>query len=146
MGALFPIHYTIQNTTFSLVELNLHVESSDSFVFGGYKQCSIRLLPLSSHTLSYNCMPLLAGKCILPKLKILRKGAVGYLGAKDSGSSESTSPLAAPSAIGGSSTNLNSSINNLSGPSGTSGADVAPGAVEEEVRIHSIREIFVKRS
>jgi hypothetical protein len=81
----FTMHYQIQNTSLSLVEVSVYVESSDAFVFSGYKQATFRLLPLSTHNLLYNCMPLLAGKCPLPKVK-LRKSGIGLLGGGGSGS------------------------------------------------------------
>ncbi|KAI9362023.1 Gryzun, putative trafficking through golgi-domain-containing protein [Zopfochytrium polystomum] len=73
VGKLFTLRFTVQNATLGLVELAASVEPSDGFVFAGYKQSGFRLLPLSSHTLTFNCLPLIAGRCPLPRLKIVKK-------------------------------------------------------------------------
>ncbi|KAJ3278121.1 hypothetical protein HK104_002636 [Borealophlyctis nickersoniae] len=74
VGTLFTLQYTLHNTTLTLADLQAHIEVTDAFVFSGYKQASFRMLPLATHTLWYNCLPLVSGRCAIPKLRIVRKG------------------------------------------------------------------------
>jgi hypothetical protein len=92
VGQLFPVKYTIQNSTLSAIDLSASIESSEAFVFSGYKQCCIKLLPLSTRELTLNCLALTSGRCILPKLR---------LALKKSGSAPSSSVNVSSASSGG---------------------------------------------
>jgi hypothetical protein len=54
-------------------ELVAFVEASDAFVFAGYKQMAIRILPLASCHLRFRLLPLQAGRQALPLLRLLKR-------------------------------------------------------------------------
>lgn len=66
----FTASYLIQNGTREIQEFSLYVESSESFVFGGLKSSTIKILPLSVHKLEYKVIPVSCGHCVLPKLRL----------------------------------------------------------------------------
>ncbi|KAJ3191020.1 hypothetical protein HK101_008161 [Irineochytrium annulatum] len=51
VGVPFSISYVLQNSSLMLIELATHVEPSDSFVYGGLRRSTFRLLPLACHVL-----------------------------------------------------------------------------------------------
>ncbi|KAH9246015.1 hypothetical protein BASA81_016477 [Batrachochytrium salamandrivorans] len=73
VGTPFKMHYTVQNTTLHLAELVSYIESSEYFVFAGYKQINFSLSPLSSHILTFQLVPLTSGRCALPHLKTMKR-------------------------------------------------------------------------
>eukprot|EP00842_Homolaphlyctis_polyrhiza_P001983 jgi/Hompol1/2786/HPOL_000378-RA len=73
VGKPFLVTYTIQNTTLHLAELVSYIESSEHFVFAGYKQSHIRVLPLGTHTLTLQLVAINSGRCALPNLKVLKR-------------------------------------------------------------------------
>ncbi|KAI8814094.1 Gryzun, putative trafficking through golgi-domain-containing protein [Cladochytrium replicatum] len=73
VGTLFAVHYTVQNTSLQVVELSVATEASEGFVFSGYKQATLRILPLATKSLSYNVLPLACGRCVLPRTRFSRK-------------------------------------------------------------------------
>ncbi|KAI8915996.1 Gryzun, putative trafficking through golgi-domain-containing protein, partial [Gorgonomyces haynaldii] len=73
VGVPFTVQYIIQNLTLHVAELVTMVEFSDAFVFSGYKSSQFRLLPLSSHIVDLQCIPLTSGKAILPQLSVLKQ-------------------------------------------------------------------------
>jgi hypothetical protein len=79
MGTRFQYALTIQNLTFHVAELVALIEASDGFVFSGYKQSCFRILPLSSHTLTLNVLPLFQGEFHLPGVKVFKRSDVSDL-------------------------------------------------------------------
>ncbi|KAI8815244.1 Gryzun, putative trafficking through golgi-domain-containing protein [Cladochytrium replicatum] len=73
VGTLFTVQYTVQNTSLEVVELSVATEASEGFVFSGYKQATVRILPLATKSLSYNVLPLACGRCVLPRTRFSRK-------------------------------------------------------------------------
>ncbi|KAK5673417.1 hypothetical protein QVD99_000865 [Batrachochytrium dendrobatidis] len=73
VGTPFELRYTIQNTTIHLAELLSYMESSEHFVFAGYKQMNYKLLPLSTQTLTFQLVPLSSGRCALPNFKTMKQ-------------------------------------------------------------------------
>ena len=82
VGTPVEVRYIFQNTTLHLAELFAFVESSETFVFSGYKQTYFRVLPLSTHVLQFICVPLTSGRCALPHLKVLKKTDIAALSAE----------------------------------------------------------------
>ncbi|KAI8910083.1 Foie gras liver health family 1-domain-containing protein [Entophlyctis helioformis] len=83
VGRPFKLRYVIQNTTLHLAELVTFVESSEHFVFAGYKQRHYRVLPLSTRVLSFHVMPLTSGRCALPVVKTMKRTDAAALAGKD---------------------------------------------------------------
>ncbi|KAI9203606.1 Gryzun, putative trafficking through golgi-domain-containing protein [Polychytrium aggregatum] len=73
VGRLFTVQHVIENPSLQVVELHATIEAAEGFVFSGYKQTGIRILPLSSARLQYNCIALLSGQLTPPKIKIIKK-------------------------------------------------------------------------
>jgi len=67
---LLPLCYTVQNRTPYVQEVQISMESTDSFMFSGNKQSSVRVLPGQEHKLDYNLFPLVAGQVCLPRLHL----------------------------------------------------------------------------
>ncbi|KAI8820769.1 Gryzun, putative trafficking through golgi-domain-containing protein [Fimicolochytrium jonesii] len=65
----FTVSYVIYNTSISISHVLLTMDVVEGFVVSGYKQTQIRLLPLSSMVVTYNCVALVCGKVCLPRLK-----------------------------------------------------------------------------
>jgi hypothetical protein len=59
--------------TLHLAELFAFVESSETFVFSGYKQTSFKVLPLGSKTLGFNLSSSQTGRFALPVLRVMKK-------------------------------------------------------------------------
>ncbi|OZJ05843.1 hypothetical protein BZG36_00924 [Bifiguratus adelaidae] len=66
-----PVHlrYVIHNPLPQMAQLACTMESSDAFCFAGYKHTKVTLLPMSCHTLSLMCWPLVPGQVRLPRLR-----------------------------------------------------------------------------
>ena len=77
VGIPFTASYTIENLTLHVAELGYVVDSSDNFVFSGYKQRVFRILPLSSLSISFTLFPLNAGRFPLPQLRVVKKSDIG---------------------------------------------------------------------
>jgi hypothetical protein len=56
-----------------LAELFVFTESSDVFVFAGYRQTCIRILPLTSVKLGFNILATSSGKHSLPVLRVMKR-------------------------------------------------------------------------
>ena len=56
-----------------MAELVAYVESSEYFVFSGYKHSQICLLPLMTDTITMTLLPIAVGRCNLPRIKIAKK-------------------------------------------------------------------------
>ncbi len=50
------------------------METSDDFAFSGPKATTLTLLPVTRKTVRYNIYPLVRGKWILPRLRVLDTG------------------------------------------------------------------------
>ncbi|XP_025834501.1 trafficking protein particle complex subunit 11 isoform X2 [Agrilus planipennis] len=64
------VTYTLYNRSHQLLQLEVTVEGGDAFMFAGYKQIPISILPESFKTLDYNLYPVVAGNIVLPKIMI----------------------------------------------------------------------------
>lgn len=73
VGVPFVCKYIIQNLTLHLADIIVYSQSSEHFASSGMKQSQLRVLPLSTHILSFNILPITSGKCALPQLKIIKK-------------------------------------------------------------------------
>lgn len=62
------IQYHLINHSSHLVQLDVGMEASDGFMFSGYRQSSVSVLPNSTKTLQYNLYPLIAGSVALPRI------------------------------------------------------------------------------
>lgn len=62
------IKYQLINQSSHLVQLDVGMEASEAFMFSGYRQFSVSVLPGSTKTLQYNLYPLIAGSVALPRL------------------------------------------------------------------------------
>ncbi|KAJ1548867.1 hypothetical protein HK405_013674 [Cladochytrium tenue] len=105
VGQPFALRYAVQNGTLELADLQATVEPSDAFVFAGHKQCGFRVPPLAGRPLVFNCVPLTAGRCALPRLRIVRRrtaaaAADGDVSAAADSARASTSSLASTTAGG----------------------------------------------
>ncbi|KAL5965472.1 Trafficking protein particle complex subunit 11 [Taenia solium] len=66
----FTISYTLENNTTLPQELNVMLESTESFAFCGVQLASLRLLPNSSRKLDFTLLPLRPGYVQLPRFKL----------------------------------------------------------------------------
>ncbi|ORY47827.1 hypothetical protein BCR33DRAFT_764198 [Rhizoclosmatium globosum] len=74
VGTPFSLTYHVQNASLSVLNLNMLVEPSDAFVFGGCKALqNISLLPMSERILRFVVIPLAAGNNRLPRVKVTRQ-------------------------------------------------------------------------
>lgn len=62
------IKYHLINQSSHLVQLDVGMEASEAFMFSGYRQMCVSVLPYSTKTLQYNLYPLIAGSVALPRL------------------------------------------------------------------------------
>ncbi|RZC34292.1 trafficking protein particle complex subunit 11 [Asbolus verrucosus] len=62
------INYHLYNRSHQLLQLDVAMEASEAFMYAGYKQFSVSVLPDSVKTIQYNLYPLIAGSVALPKL------------------------------------------------------------------------------
>ncbi|KAL1490737.1 hypothetical protein ABEB36_013385 [Hypothenemus hampei] len=62
------IKYHLINHSSHLVQLDVEMEASESFMFSGYRKNTTSVLPFSTKLLQYNLYPLLPGNVSLPKL------------------------------------------------------------------------------
>ncbi|KAJ3175049.1 hypothetical protein HDU87_006445 [Geranomyces variabilis] len=83
----FTVTYTLCNLSAAVCHVSMTMDVSESFVFGGYKQTQVRLLPLSTTVMTYNCVAIACGRATLPRLRLLviNAGAEGSGDAKDGG-------------------------------------------------------------
>ena len=56
---VLPVSYVIHNHTFLVQEVEVRIGTSDTFMYSGQRLCRFRILPSSSHTLTYNLYPCL---------------------------------------------------------------------------------------
>jgi hypothetical protein len=80
VGTVFTVTCTIQNLTMHFAELVAFVEASDAFVFAGYKQMAIRILPLASCDVRFRLLPLQPGRRALPLLRLLKRSDAMSMG------------------------------------------------------------------
>ncbi|XP_072378300.1 trafficking protein particle complex subunit 11 [Diabrotica undecimpunctata] len=64
------LEYHLENRSQQLIQLELSMDASEAFMFSGYKQFSVTLLPVSTRVLQYNLCPMIAGSVALPKLSL----------------------------------------------------------------------------
>ncbi|EFA10428.2 Trafficking protein particle complex subunit 11-like Protein [Tribolium castaneum] len=62
------IDYHLHNRSRQLLQLDVAMEGSEAFMYAGYKQFSVSVLPESVKSIQYNLYPLIAGSVALPKL------------------------------------------------------------------------------
>ncbi|KAK9736185.1 Gryzun, putative Golgi trafficking [Popillia japonica] len=62
------VQYHFLNKSHQLIQLDLNMEGSEAFMFAGYKQFQIHILPGSERIVEYNLYPLIPGSVSLPKL------------------------------------------------------------------------------
>ena len=55
----------------------MQVESSEQFVFAGYKNVHLRVVPSGSLKMRWNVLPVVGGWGVLPRVRVFRKGAGG---------------------------------------------------------------------
>ncbi|OLL26364.1 hypothetical protein NEOLI_002495 [Neolecta irregularis DAH-3] len=68
---IIPITYHFDNPTYRTLDLLLNAESSEAVAYAGPRKLQFRLLPLSSHTLHYNLLPITLETSRLPLLRII---------------------------------------------------------------------------
>ncbi|KAI9017652.1 Gryzun, putative trafficking through golgi-domain-containing protein [Gaertneriomyces semiglobifer] len=73
----FSVTYNIYNTSLTVVNLIISMETTEGFAFSGIKHSNLRMLPLSKSVVTYNCVGLICGKVNAPRLKIVRPGDGG---------------------------------------------------------------------
>ncbi|KAF5298216.1 hypothetical protein FQA39_LY02640 [Lamprigera yunnana] len=64
------VSYRFFNRSHHLIQLEMNMEASEAFMFAGYKQSQITILPGTTKMLQYNLYPLVAGSVLLPKLSL----------------------------------------------------------------------------
>lgn len=64
------ITYHLHNRSSQLIQLDVGIEASEAFMFAGYKQFQVSILPESTNILKYNLYPLTAGSVALPKINL----------------------------------------------------------------------------
>lgn len=62
------IEYHLFNKSSCLVQIDVNIESGEAFMFAGFKQFRVSILPSAKKVLTYNLYPLIAGSVCLPKL------------------------------------------------------------------------------
>ena len=67
---IIHMDYVIENPSTYALTFNVTMETSEEFAFGGAKNVSLELLPLTRHVMRYKLMPLVKGTWISPKLRI----------------------------------------------------------------------------
>jgi hypothetical protein len=78
VGCLMPVEYTLCNTRMEMLDMTLHVDPSDQFVFSGLKSSRLRILPLGTQTLKLQMVPLTSGHCKLPHIRVMQSEEVEY--------------------------------------------------------------------
>ncbi|KAK5645307.1 hypothetical protein RI129_006607 [Pyrocoelia pectoralis] len=68
------VNYKFYNRSRHLLQLEMNMEASEAFMYAGYKQLQLSILPESTKTLQYNLYPLVAGNVMLPKLSLTVNG------------------------------------------------------------------------
>ncbi|EZF34663.1 hypothetical protein H101_01794 [Trichophyton interdigitale H6] len=68
---LIQLNYTLENPSMHFLTFNLTMETSDQFAFSGPKSMTLRLVPLSRHTLQYSLLATRRGVWIQPQLVIV---------------------------------------------------------------------------
>uniref|UniRef100_A0A1Y1MLA7 Trafficking protein particle complex subunit 11 n=1 Tax=Photinus pyralis TaxID=7054 RepID=A0A1Y1MLA7_PHOPY len=68
------VNYKFYNRSQHLLQLDMNMEASEAFMYAGYKQLQLSILPSSTKTLQYNLYPLVAGNVMLPKLSLTVSG------------------------------------------------------------------------
>ncbi|KAL8847716.1 MAG: hypothetical protein Q9221_007236 [Calogaya cf. arnoldii] len=73
-STIIPLTYTIENPSTHVLNFSLTMETSDDFAFSGPKTTTLNLQPITRKTIRYNIMPLVNGKWITPRLRVLDTG------------------------------------------------------------------------
>ncbi|KAL1915276.1 uncharacterized protein VTP21DRAFT_7552 [Calcarisporiella thermophila] len=73
VGVPFSLRCTLNNPTPQLHELSITVEGSEAFVFSGYKQRQMRIMPFSTQSIWLTCYPLVPGRVRLPRVVAVTK-------------------------------------------------------------------------
>lgn len=72
--SIIPLSYTIENPSTHVLNFSLTMETSDDFAFSGPKTMTLSLVPVTKKTITYNMMPLVRGRWITPRLRVLDTG------------------------------------------------------------------------
>ncbi|KAI5716722.1 hypothetical protein M8J76_011247 [Diaphorina citri] len=64
------ICYTLYNYLSTIVTVQIIMESSEAFIFSGYKQVTIKLVPDTEQEFKFKIYPQLSGLVVLPEFKI----------------------------------------------------------------------------
>lgn len=67
---VLPVSYTVHNKGMLVEEFEAKMGASDAFMFSGRRLSRFRILPSSSHTLTYNLYPIATGMVPLPHLDL----------------------------------------------------------------------------
>uniref|UniRef100_A0A2R5LAW4 Trafficking protein particle complex subunit 11 n=1 Tax=Ornithodoros turicata TaxID=34597 RepID=A0A2R5LAW4_9ACAR len=65
------VSYVVHNRTLLAQDIELFMDSSDSFMYSGNKQLHFRILPREQQMLTYNLYPLVSGYVPLPRMHIV---------------------------------------------------------------------------
>jgi hypothetical protein len=66
----FPISYIVHNRSQMVQEVEVRISTSDAFMYSGKRHSRFQILPSTSHTLTYNLYPVVAGMVSLPHLDL----------------------------------------------------------------------------
>lgn len=67
---LLVLEYVVENPSNYTLTFDVSMATSDEFAFAGTKHFSVRLLPLTRHTVHYRLLPLIRGSWINPQLRV----------------------------------------------------------------------------
>ncbi|KAL8651369.1 MAG: hypothetical protein Q9226_004736 [Calogaya cf. arnoldii] len=73
-STIIPLSYTIENPSTHVLNFSITMETSDDFAFSGPKTTTLSLVPVTRKTVRYNIMPLVSGRWITPRLRVLDTG------------------------------------------------------------------------
>ena len=71
---IIPITYTLENPSTHVLHFTLTMETSDDFAFSGPKTTTVNLVPVTRTTVKYNMIPLVRGRWVTPRLRVLDTG------------------------------------------------------------------------
>ncbi|XP_050304839.1 trafficking protein particle complex subunit 11 [Anthonomus grandis grandis] len=64
------IKYHLMNQSSHLVQLDVGIEAAEGFMFSGFRQTTVSIMPHTTKILQYNLYPLVAGNVFLPRLML----------------------------------------------------------------------------
>ncbi len=71
---IIPLTYTLENPSTHVLHFTLTMETSDDFAFSGPKTTTVNLVPVTRTTVKYNMIPLVRGRWVTPRLRVLDTG------------------------------------------------------------------------